>query len=235
MADLPVHAVLWSANDEIAKVQRQNIVNAVFLTFAGFFVVIISFKILNIFGANAWAIQIPIAVLIAFLLWKQLYRTMKRMHLLNMVAIGKGHPWHPSESVEHTTVLVSDGESWHRIPDNARIFILSDSSKQNTVLQQDDMNGKVLLRWDFSPDNITKKVVSLINQALAIRDAQERMTSGEDLEDPIEKARSREDEEFYPVDRVWEETRQGSLAPEPGVLLRKMRSRGSDILKKRDD
>ena len=48
-------------------------------------------------------------------------------------------------------------------------------------------------------------------------------------------AREREELEFYPAERVWEETTQGSLAPEPGALLRKMRTHSAEIIKKDDE
>lgn len=229
MADLPDDAILWSVNSEIANVQRQNMYNAVFLAFAGFFAIIICFKVLSFLGLENWISLLIVTTVIAFLLWKELSRSIRKMTLLNLVAIGTGHPWHPNESMENNSVFVSDGESWHSIPPNVRITPQSGSGKQSTLLKKNDMNGKTMLLWQHRPDSITRSVVSLINQALSFRDAQERDL---DSEDPIEKAREREEMAFYPVERVWEETAQGSLAPEPGALLRKMRTHNSDIIKK---
>lgn len=151
------------------------------------------------------------------------------MTLLNLVAIGTGHPWHPSEIMENNSVFVSDGESWHLIPPKVRVSPQSGSGNKSTLLKRNDMDGKIMLRWQHPPDSITRGVVSLINQALSFRDAQERDLGSED---PIERARKREELEFYPVERVWEETALGSLAPEPGALLRKMRTHSSEIIKK---
>lgn len=229
MDDLPVDAVPWSVNTEIAKVQRQNMYNAVFFTFAGFCAIIICFKILSFIGLDNWIGLLIIATVIAFFLWKELFRNIRKMTLLNLVAIGTGHPWHPSEIMENNSVFVSDGESWHLIPPKVRISPQSGSANKSTLLKRNDMDGKIMLRWQHPPDSITRGVVSLINQALSFRDAQERDLGSED---PIERAREREELEFYPVERVWEETTQGSLAPEPGALLRKMRTHSSEIIKK---
>jgi hypothetical protein len=232
MDDLPDDAVSWSVNAEIAKVQRQNMFNAVIFTIAGFIAIIICFKILSFIGLDNWIGLLIITTFIAFLLWKELFRNIRKMTLLNLVAIGTGHPWHPSEFMENNSVSISDGESWHLIPPTVRISAQSGSGNESTLLKRNDMDGKIILRWQHPPDSITLGVISLINQALSFRDAQERDL---DSEDPIERAREREELEFYPVERVWQETTQGSLAPEPGALLRKMRKYSSEIIKKDDE
>lgn len=229
MADLPDDAVSWSVNSEIANVQRQNMYNAVFLAFTGFFAIIICFKVLSFLGLENWISLSIVTAVITFLLWKELSRSIRKMALLDLVAIGTGHPWHPNESMENNSVFVSDGESWHSIPPNVRISPQSGSGNERTLLKKNNMDGETMFRWQHQPDSITHGVVSLINQALSFRDAQERDL---DSEDPIEKSRGREDMEFYPVERVWQETTRGSLAPEPGALLRKMRTHNSDIIKK---
>ena len=232
MGDLPDDAILWSVNSEIAKVQRQNMYNAVLFTFTGFFAIIICFKILSVFGLDNLIILFILAAIIAFMLWKELSRNIRKMALLDLVAIGSGHPWHPSESMENNSVFVSDGESWHLIPPKVRISPQPGSGNESTLLKKNDMDGKTMLRWQHPPDLITRGILSLINQALSFRDAQERDF---DSEDPIEMAREREELEFYPAERVWEETTQGSLAPEPGALLRKMRTHSAEIIKKDDE
>jgi hypothetical protein len=229
MDDLPADAVSWSVNDEIAKVQRQNMYNAVVFTIAGIISTIICFKILSFIGLDNWFGFLIITTVIAFFLCKELFRNIRKMTLLNLVAIGTGHPWHPSEIMENNSVFVSDGESWHLIPPKVRVSPQSGSGNKSTLLKRNDMDGKIMLRWQHPPDSITRGVVSLINQALSFRDAQERDLGSED---PIERARKREELEFYPVERVWEETALGSLAPEPGALLRKMRTHSSEIIKK---
>ena len=229
MDDLPADAVSWSVNDEIAKVQRQNMYNAAVFTIAGIISTIICFKILSFIGLDNWFGFLIITTVIAFFLCKELFRNIRKMTLLNLVAIGTGHPWHPSEIMENNSVFVSDGESWHLIPPKVRVSPQSGSGNKSTLLKRNDMDGKIMLRWQHPPDSITRGVVSLINQALSFRDAQERDLGSED---PIERARKREELEFYPVERVWEETTQGSLSPEPGALLRKMRTHSSEIIKK---
>jgi hypothetical protein len=232
MDDLPDDAVSWSINTEIAEVQRQNMYNAVIFAIGGFIAILICFKILSFIGLDNWIGLLIITSVIAFLLWKELFRNIRKMTLLNLVAIGTGHPWHPSEVMENNSVFVSDGESWHLVPPKVRISPQSGSGNESTLLKRNDMDGKIMLRWQHPPDSITLGVVSLINQALSFRDAQERDL---DSEDPIERAREREELEFYPVERVWQETTQGSLAPEPGALLRKMRKHSSEIIKKDDE
>jgi hypothetical protein len=123
MEDLPDDAGSWSVNTEIAKVQRQNMYNAVFFTFAGFCAIIICFKILSFIGLDNWIVLFIITTIIAFFLWKELFRNIRKMTLLNLVAIGTGHPWHPSEIMENNSVFVSDGESWHLIPPKVRISL----------------------------------------------------------------------------------------------------------------
>ncbi len=221
MDDLPDDAILWSVNSEIAKVKRQNMFNAVFFTLAGFVAIVIGSKILSVLGLDNLIILLIITAVIAFMLWKELSRNIRKMALLDLVAIGSGHPWHPSEGMENNSVFVSDGQSWHLIPPGVRISPQAGAGNESTLLKKNDMDGKTMLRWQYPPDQITRTVISLINQALSFRDAQERDF---DSEDPIEKARDREELEFYPVERVWEETTEGSLAPEPGALLRERRS-----------
>ncbi|HIO58422.1 MAG: hypothetical protein CXX81_08820, partial [Methanobacteriota archaeon] len=97
MDDLPDDAVSWSVNTEIAKVQRQNMYNAVIFAIAGFIAILICFKVLSFIGLDNWIGLLIITSVIAFLLWKELFRNIRKMTLLNLVAIGTGHPWHPSE------------------------------------------------------------------------------------------------------------------------------------------
>ncbi|MCS5527382.1 MAG: hypothetical protein NZ774_05915 [Candidatus Poseidoniales archaeon] len=147
MDDLPDDAVSWSVNTDIAKVQRQNMYNAVFFTLAGFVAIIICFKILSFIGFDNWIGLLIISAVVAFLLWKELFRNIRKMTLLNLVAIGTGHPWHPSEVMENNSVFVSDGESWHLIPPKVRISPQSGSGNEITLLKRNDMDGKTMLRW----------------------------------------------------------------------------------------
>jgi|GEM_PF-1891507 hypothetical protein len=180
-----------------------------------------------------WA---PFALFIGFwfgvmFLWTSiLNRTIAQ---LNTAAVGEGHPWHPSDEVGDTSVWIQAAdESWLKIPAKARIFPQQDPILPQILLKRDDADGKVLARIDGMLDKKSQKLLGLVNIALALRDAQER---AEDAEDPFEAARDREQGESILEHRTWEATETGSMTPEPGALLRRMRSDASDIINRDDD
>ena len=225
MDGMPSGAHPWSVNPSVAKIQRRNILNAGFFTIAGFFVLLASFKVLQILSISHIVTQLAISLATAIVLWKHYLRISRVSELLTLVAIGDGHPWHPSEEVGEATVWVSDGERFHRIPDGARLYAMRDPILERTLLKKNDSEGVVLFHWPYTLDYQVRKMVSLVNQALALRDAQNRRV-GED--DEIEKARNRESGEFYPRERKWLETTDGSMTPKPGVLLRGWSEEGED-------
>jgi len=229
MPDLPDGAYRWSVNPEISKVQLQNMTNAAFFSLTGFIALLVIFKVLSMIGLMSFYSGAVFTIIIAWFLWNIFLKTNSRMHLLNMVAIGEGHPWHPSEKIGDTSVWVSDGDEWHLIPKKARLFATADPILERTLLKKNDENGEILLIWPDSLDLKVRKVVSLVNQALAFQDAQDR---DEGELDPIETARARESQEFYPMERKWEETTPGSLIPQPGALIRQMKGKGFDIIEK---
>ncbi|MBT4059854.1 MAG: hypothetical protein HOE69_06070 [Euryarchaeota archaeon] len=221
MADLPDNASLWSVNSDIAGIQRQNIINAVFTIIIGIFAIFFCFKILTLVNFSNILLQIIVVAIASAILWERLLKNVKRNEILALVAIGTGHPWHPGESIDDTSVWVSDGTKWHEIPQKARLFAVGDPILARTLIKKDNMNGKIILYWNYPLNQNIRKVISHINQALTFRDAQER---DDGFEDPIEDARIREDEEFYPTKRVWQDTSvSGAMSPQPGALLRKMR------------
>jgi hypothetical protein len=229
MPDLPDGAYRWSVNPEISKVQLQNMTNAVFFSLAGFISLLVIFKVLSMIGLMNFYSGALLTVIIAWFLWNIFLKTNSRMLLLNMVAIGEGHPWHPSEEIGDTSVWVSDGDNWHVIPKKTRLFATADPILERTLLKKNDEYGKILLTWPYSPNLKVRKVISLVNQALAFQDAQDK-EEGE--VDPIETARARESREFYPVERKWEETTPGTITPQPGALLRQIKVKGFDIVEK---
>lgn len=157
----------------------------------------------------------------------------KTIAQINIAAVGDGHPWHPSEETGNTAVYVlNSGDEWYKIPAKARIYPQQDPILSQTILRRDDVDGKLLTRLDGNLDKNMRKLLGLVNIALALRDAQER---AEDAEDPFEAARAREDGESILDHRTWEATEAGSMTPEPGALLRRVRSEASDILKLDDD
>ena len=97
-------------------------------------------------------------------------------------------------------------------------------------MKNNDENGKILLTWPYLLDSEVKKLIALVNQALAFQDAQDRI---EGQDDPIETARGREKQEFYPVEREWQETTPGSLTPQPGALLRQIKVKITTIIKRK--
>ena len=70
--------------------------------------------------------------------WKIIPKTTGRIQLLNMVAIGKGHPWHPSEEIGDTSVWLGDSEKWNKIPKGVRLFAQSDPIIERTLLKNND-------------------------------------------------------------------------------------------------
>lgn len=217
MESLPEGVHPWSVNKSVAKIQRQNLLNAAFFTVGGFFGILIGFKLLEILGISHIVTRLAIAIAISITLWKHYLKTTRTSELLSMVAIGNGHPWYPSEEVGDSSVWVSDGDKYHKIPEGARLYASADPLLVRTLLKRDDSDGKTILIWPYSLDNQVKRMVALINQSLALRDAQNRDS---DAVDTIENARERESQKFYPVEREWMDTTEGTLTPKPGILLR---------------
>ena len=229
MSDLPDGANYWSVNREISDLKSRLIYNVVFLSMVIIAGLFLMSKILGIFDLlNFYSSTIPIVIAIIYF-FKIIQKTATRMSMLNMVAIGEGHPWHPSEEIGDTSVWVRDAEKWHKIAKGVRLFAQSDPIIERTLLKNNDENGKILLTWPYMLDSEVKKLIALVNQALAFQDAQDRI---EGQDDPIETARGREKQEFYPVEREWQETTPGSLTPQPGALLRQIKVKSSDIIQK---
>ena len=229
MPDLPDGADCWSVNREISNLKLRIISNVVFSSLAIIAALLAMLEILGRLGLlNPYSSSIPTIIAI-MIFWKIIPKTTGRIQLLNMVAIGKGHPWHPSEEIGDTSVWLGDSEKWNKIPKGVRLFAQSDPIIERTLLKNNDEKGKVLLTWPYLLDSKLKKVIALVNQALAFQDAQDRL---EGQDDPIETARDRETQEFYPVQREWQETTPGSLTPQPGALLRQIKVKSSDIVQK---
>tara|TARA_B100001750_G_scaffold237380_1_gene242405 strand:- start:3047 stop:3745 length:699 start_codon:yes stop_codon:yes gene_type:complete len=229
MSDLPEGAHYWSVNHEISKMKMQIIFNAIFSSCASIAGLFAMFQILRIIGfLNFYSSTLSI-ILVIWFLWNIVLKTNSRRPLLNMVAIGEGHPWHPSEEIGNTSVWVKSDEKWHVIPKRVRLFAQADPILDRTLLKNNDEKGAIFVTWPFLLDTNLRKVVSLVNQALAFQDAQDNI---EGEEDPIENARIREKQDFYPVDREWQDTTPGSLTPQPGALLRQIKGKGFDIVQK---
>ncbi len=232
MTDPPEGASRWSVNNEISMFQSKNIFYAIFYSLSGFISILATYKVLNILNLMNVYVGLILGMVVAWLLWKNVIKTNRKIHLLNQVAIGEGHPWHPSEEMGDTSVWINDGEKWILIPPKVRIFVQSEPILNHTIMRVNDENGKIILKWPQPDDEIVRKIVSIINQALAFRDAQDRDITDSD---PIESARDREEKEFYPKKREWGETTPGSLTPQPGALLRQMKLKRTDIHENKED
>lgn len=179
---------------------------------------------------------IPFALFIIYwiggVFWwtKMVNRTIEQM---DIVAVGEGHPWHPSEETGSPAVyLLNAKQEWFEIPAKARIYPQQDTVLPQIILRRDEGDASWLTRIDGDLDEKMKKLFRLVNIALALRDAQER---AEGAEDPIEAARAREGEESILDHRTWEDTVSGSLTPEPGALLRRLRSDATDIVEQDEE
>jgi len=178
----------------------------------------------------------PFALLIIYWIggvfwWTNLLN--RTIEQIDIVAVGEGHPWHPSEETGSTAVyLLNAKQEWFEIPAKARIYPQQDQILPQIILRRDEGDAGWLTRIDGNLDEKMKKLLRLVNIALALRDAQER---AEGVEDPIEAARAREEGESILDHRTWEDTVSGTLTPEPGALLRRLRGDVTDIVEQDDE
>lgn len=178
----------------------------------------------------------PFALLIIYWIggvfwWTNLLN--RTIEQIDIVAVGEGHPWHPSEETGSTAVyLLNAKQEWFEIPAKARIYPQQDQLLPQIILRRDEGDAGWLTRIDGNLDEKMKKLLRLVNIALALRDAQER---AEGVEDPIEAARAREEGESILDHRTWEDTVSGTLTPEPGALLRRLRGDVTDIVEQDDE
>ena len=136
---------------------------------------------------------------------------------LDVIAISTGHPWHDSEEVGETTVFVLDQEEqWIALEGDVRIVTTSDPLLERILLRDGDSEGDVLARCNFFPYCFSK-VISIINMAQALANAQDR---GEDDVDSFDAAREREDTAESLLEREWTDTEEGAVDYEPGAILR---------------
>ena len=136
---------------------------------------------------------------------------------LDVIAISTGHPWHDSEEVGVTTVFVLDqDEQWIALEGNVRIVTTSDPLLERILLRDGDSEGEVLARCNFFPYCFSK-VISIINMAQALANAQDR---GADDVDSFDAAREREDTAESLLEREWMDTEEGAVDYEPGAILR---------------
>jgi len=147
----------------------------------------------------------------------------ERKAQLDGIAIASGHPWHDSEEVGDTTVYVLSETKWVALEPSARLVVTEDPLLNRSLLRDGDVDGEVLVRWEGIAD---ANIVSMINMAQALANAQDRE---EGSEDSFEAARERESTGESLLDREWMETEEGAIDYEPGAILRAFkRSRDDD-------
>ena len=147
----------------------------------------------------------------------------QRKAQLDGIAIASGHPWHDSEEVGDTTVYVLSETKWVALEPSARLVVTEDPLLNRSLLRDGDVDGEVLVRWEGIAD---ANIVSMINMAQALANAQDRE---EGSEDSFEAARERESTGESLLDREWMETEEGAIDYEPGAILRAFkRSRDDD-------
>jgi hypothetical protein len=138
----------------------------------------------------------------------------QRKTQLDGIAVASGHPWHDSEEVGDTTVYVLSEKKWVALEPSARLVVTEDPLLNRSLLRDGDVDGEVLVRWEGVAD---ANIVSMINMAQALANAQDRE---EGSEDSFEAARERESTGESLLDREWMETEEGAIDYEPGAILR---------------
>jgi hypothetical protein len=139
----------------------------------------------------------------------------ERRFQLDVIALSVGHPWHDAEAMGETTVHVQDlAEQWNALPSGTRLVATADPLLGRTLLRDGDSEGDILVRWIGSAD---PNIVTLINMAQALSQAQDR---AEDADDPFEPARIGEESAEGLLERDWQNTDAGAIEFQPGALLR---------------
>jgi hypothetical protein len=161
-------------------------------------------------------------MIIFFEMGRTMYSISKRRKNLDLIALGIGHPWHDAEGTGIPIVYVSNSENWAELSNGDRIVKTKDPILDSYLLRFHSIDGDVLARWDFEPD---EELISLINMAQILAEAQSR---DPEAEDPIESARERENSGESLLEREWEDTEEGSSGYKPGALLRALKKSMSD-------
>jgi len=146
----------------------------------------------------------------------------RKKSIMTSIAVNLGHPWVEEEhDMNEAEVAYRSLEKWEKIPQKGRV---KKNVEEKGLLIDSEVNelffeiSKPLLGANFLDKNnekIESEVISWLNLSLAIRDAQNQ------VEDEIEHARIREDDEELNVERHWPETIPGELNVKPGAIFRK--------------
>tara|TARA_B100001123_G_C15066823_1_gene929973 strand:- start:194 stop:835 length:642 start_codon:yes stop_codon:yes gene_type:complete len=136
---------------------------------------------------------------------------LNKKKITTYIAVNLGHPWVEEEhDIDMAEVSFLTSSGWEVLPQKGRVR----ENKEEQELILDDNESEV--SFGFVPQNLRSELIIWLNYALAIRDAQNEM------DDEIEKARSREDlEDTLDVERMWPELKPGELSIKPGAIFRK--------------
>ncbi len=146
----------------------------------------------------------------------------RKKTIMTSIAVNLGHPWVEEEhDVYEAEVAYKTLEKWEKIPRKGRV--IKNVEEKGLLIDSEDNEltfeiSKPLLGANFKDKNnekIESETIRWLNLALAIRDAQNQ------VEDEIENARIREDDDELDVERYWPEITPGELNVKPGAIFRK--------------
>ena len=143
--------------------------------------------------------------------------------ILNSIAVNLAHPWVEEEhDVDEADVAYRMSETWEILPRKGRVVknleengLLIDGKDNEVSFQiSKPLFGASIL--DANNEKMELEVIKWLNLALALRDAQN------DVEDEIETARIREEDDGIDIERIWPKTTPGDLNVKPGAIFRKI-------------
>ena len=143
--------------------------------------------------------------------------------ILNSIAVNLAHPWVEEEhDVDEADVAYRMSEIWEILPRKGRVVknleengLLIDGKDNEVSFQiSKPLFGASIL--DANNEKMELEVIKWLNLALALRDAQN------DVEDEIETARIREEDDGIDIERIWPKTTPGDLNVKPGAIFRKL-------------
>ena len=157
-----------------------------------------------------------------FMIGLFLIELQRKKTIMNTIAVNLGHPWVEEEhDVDTAEVAYKTLEKWEVLPRKGRVV----KNFEGTGLLIGEKGNehffevsKPLLGANFQDENnekIESELIKWLNMALAIRDAQNN------VEDEIENARVREEEDGIDIERIWPKTNPGEFNVKPGAIFRK--------------
>jgi len=213
--NIPVGFILLSKLES----GKSNLKNSLFrISFSFCFVILGSILLQS--GFEILSIVFLLPSLCMFMIF--LFEYQKKKTIMTSIALNLGHPWVEEEhDVDEAEVAYRSLEKWEVLPRKGRVQ--KNLEGKGLFIGDEDCElkfeiSKPLLGANFQDSTngkIESEVISWLNLALAIRDAQNM------VEDEIEHARIREEDEELNVERYWPETNPGELNVKPGAIFRK--------------